>query len=221
MRGCLVALEGGEGSGKSTQAVLLAKHLGAVLTREPGGCELGEGIRRLLLDQGAGNLDTRAEALLFLAARAQHVSELILPALTAGRWVVADRFVGSTLAYQGYGKQLGLTELASVSTWATCGIVPDLSVLIDITPELLERRVSARGGTRDRFEIEGSDFHKRVLSGYRELARSDPEHWEVVAGSGSVDEVASEILAVVTARLGLAPDKRALLAREEKESTDG
>ena len=203
--GRLIALEGGEGSGKSTQAALLASRLSAMLTREPGGCELGERIRSIVLEAPGRKIADRAEALLFLAARAQHVAEVIQPALAAGRWVVVDRFAGSTLAYQGYGAGLDLAQLARVSEWAVDGVAPDLTVLIDISLELLGSRAAGRGGPLDRFESEDRDFHDRVLEGYREMARADPEHWVVVDGAGPIEEVAAVILALVVERIGVAP----------------
>ena len=200
--GRLIALEGGESSGKSTQAALLASRLGALLTREPGGCELGERVRSMLLGSPGKKLAARAEALLFLAARAQHVTEVVQPALAAGGWVVVDRFAGSTLAYQGYGAGLDLAELEGISQWAAGGVAADMFVLIDISLELLNLRAAAREAPPDRFESEDSAFHERVLAGYREIARSDPEHWVVVDGAGSVDEVAVRVLAEVVDRLG-------------------
>jgi dTMP kinase len=197
-RGRLIALEGGEGSGKSTQARLLAERLGAVLTREPGGTALGAEIRRLLLDP-ASVVDPRAEALLMAADRAQHVAEVIAPALAAGRDVVTDRFVGSSLAYQAYGRGLPLDEVRGLSVVATGGLEPDLVVLISVPAGVAAARV---GPEPDRLEAEGGGFHERVAEGYEALAVSAPDRWEVVDGEGSVDEVAERIAAAVEARLG-------------------
>jgi dTMP kinase len=197
-RGRLIALEGGEGSGKSTQARLLAERLGAVLTREPGGTALGAEIRRLLLDP-ASVVDPRAEALLMAADRAQHVAEVIAPALAAGRDVVTDRFVGSSLAYQAYGRGLPLDEVRGLSVVATGGLEPDLVVLISVPAAVAAARV---GPEPDRLEAEGGGFHERVAEGYEALAVSAPDRWEVVDGEGSVDEVAERIAAAVEARLG-------------------
>ena len=183
----LVVFEGGEGSGKSTQAALLAARLGAVLTHEPGGTAIGVRIRAVVLDPTVGRaLDVRAEALLMAADRAQHVAEVIRPALSAGRDVVCDRFTGSTLAYQGYGRGLSMDELSWLSAWATGGLEPDVVILLDVPSEVAVSRMKRQP---DRMEAAGDEFHRRVVQGYRALAASDPGRWRVVDGSGSVEEV--------------------------------
>ena len=197
MRGRLIALEGGDASGKSTQAEILARRLGAVLTREPGGTALGERIRKLLLDAEVTVLDARAETLLMAAARAQHVTETINPALEAGRPVVTDRYTHSSLAYQGHGRGLPVEEVGRVSDWATGGLSPDLVVLIDVPEEVARLR---RVGT-DRFELEDQAFRRRVAEGYRRLAAEDPDLWRVVDGTGTVEEVAGLVWAAVEPRL--------------------
>ncbi len=208
-RGRLIALEGGEASGKTTQAHLLAAALGAVITREPGGTTTGERIRTLVLgDAQTGStgpeprpLVPRAEALLMLAARAQHVAEVVDPALDAGRWVVTDRFAGSTLAYQGYGRGLDLLELRHLASWAAGGLWPDLSILLEVAAQVsAARRPAGRG--RDRLESESRAFHERVAAGYRALAAAEPDRWAVVDGSGSPDAVGALVLEAVIARLG-------------------
>lgn len=191
-----VAFEGGEGSGKSTQAALLAARLGAVLTREPGGTEVGRRIRAIVLDPSLPSpLDSRAEALLMAADRAQHVAEVIRPALARGDDVVSDRFAGSTLAYQGYARGLDLDELARISSWATGGLEPDLVVLLDVAPEVAAARM---GRALDRMELAGDDFHRRVAEGYRALAATDPR-WVVIDGAGTVDDVAERVAKAVAA----------------------
>lgn len=201
-RGRFVVFEGGEASGKSTQATGLATRLGAVLTREPGGTAIGGHIRALVLDPANGALDPRAETLLLAADRAQHVREVVEPALGAGRHVVSDRFSGSTLAYQGHGRGLDLTELTGLSTWASAGLEPDLVVLLDVdAPVAVDRQ---RGQTLDRLESQRSDFHERVRSGYRSLAAADPGRWAVVDGAGSPEEVSTRVWDVVSRRLDLA-----------------
>ncbi len=183
----LVVFEGGEGSGKSTQAALLAARLGAVLTHEPGGTAIGARIRAVVLDPTVGAaLDVRAEALLMAADRAQHVAEVIRPALSAGCDVVCDRFTGSTLAYQGYGRGLPVDELSWLSAWATGGLEPDVVILLDVPSEVAVRRMKREP---DRMEAAGDEFHRRVVEGYRALAAADPGRWRVVDGSGSVEEV--------------------------------
>jgi dTMP kinase len=190
-----IVLEGGEGVGKSTQAALLAGALGAVLTREPGGTSTGEDVRNLVLDRSHRHLHARAETLLMLAARAQHVEEVIRPALEEGRDVVCDRFSGSTLAYQGYGRGLELGELAGLDAWARAGCEPDMVVLLDLAVRAGRRRRPA--GPRDRFEHEEDSFLERVRAGFLELARNDPARWRVVDASGSVEEVADAVAAAV------------------------
>jgi len=189
--GRLIVFEGGEASGKSTQAALLAERLGAVLTREPGGTEVGRSLRALVLDPALGRLDPRAEALLMLADRAQHVAELVGPMLGQGADVVSDRFVGSTLAYQGYARGLDVTELARLSAWATGGVEPDVVFLLDVPADVAIARVER---DLDRMEGAGADFHRRVAEGYRALASADPDRWCVVDGSGTVDEVTSRVM---------------------------
>ena len=187
-RGRLIALEGGEGSGKSTQARLLAERLDAVLTREPGGTRLGEQIRHLVLD--GADMDPRTEALLMAAARAQHVAEVIRPALESGRHVVTDRFTPSSLAYQGFGRGLDASEIAALSRWATGGVSADLVILLDVSDEVSRQRV---GQPRDRLEAAGDDFHDRVIAGFRQLAALDDGSWEVVDGSASIEDVAARV----------------------------
>lgn len=197
-RGRLIAVEGIDGSGKSTQARSLAETLGAVLTHEPGATALGRELRALLLDW-AGSTTARAEALLVAADRAQHVAEVISPALGAGRWVVTDRFSASTLAYQGYGRGLDLEELRTLVSWAAGGLVPDLTILVDVTPELARER---RGESGDRLERLDAEFHERVRHGYLDMARSHPVGWVVVDGTPAALEVAASVRSAVSERLG-------------------
>jgi dTMP kinase len=192
--GTLIAFEGGEGSGKSTQAERLACALDAVLTREPGGTTVGEGVRQLLLDPSLA-IGARAEALLMAAARAQHVDEVIRPALDAGRHVVTDRYVHSSLAYQGYGRGLDLDEVRRLSEWATGGLWPDLVILLDVPADESLARRRAIGHAPDRLEAEDAAFHERVRDGFARLAAAEPQRWRVVDGTGSVDDVAVRVRA--------------------------
>jgi dTMP kinase len=200
-RGRLIAFEGGEGIGKSTQAERLACHLDAVLTREPGGTDVGERVRELLLDRAVSGLDARAEALLMAAARAHHVATVVRPALDAGRDVVTDRYSHSSLAYQGHGRGLDLDELRDLSTWATAGLWPDVVVLLDVPGDEAAARRDRNGQAPDRLEAEADDFHRRVVEGFHALAADDPERWVVVDGTGDADAVAERVRAAVDAKL--------------------
>lgn len=206
-RGRFVVLEGGEGVGKSTQAALLAEELDALLTREPGDTPLGAQLRAILLagsdptaSEGGAPLDDRTEALLMAADRAQHVVEVIEPALAAGRDVVCDRYIGSSVAYQGYGRELDVDIVRAVSGWAAGGLWPDLVILLDGPDTVGRERI---GAGRDRIETAGADFHQRVLQGFREQAEDDTDTWVVVDAAGSVDDVSERVLDVVQTRLGL------------------
>jgi dTMP kinase len=197
--GHFIAFEGGEGSGKSTQARRLAERLGsrAVLTFEPGDSALGAELRRLLLDSPDLEITDRAEALLMAADRAQHVVEVIQPALETGRTVITDRFAGSSIAYQGHGRQLSAAEVEQLSRWATDGVWPDLVVLLEVAPGDAERRMDR---ARDRLESAGDAFHTRVHDGFLVQAMADPDRWAIVDGAGSEDEVAEAIWAIVSIR---------------------
>ena len=198
-RGRFVVLEGVESVGKSTQAAWLATRRDAYLTFEPGGTRLGRELRGLLLGEAGVHLDILSEALLMAADRAQHVAERIRPALEAGRDVVCDRYTGSSLAYQGYGRGLDVGTVRMLSEVATGGLWPDLVVLLDMDP----RRARDRGGgLSDRFEALGMDFRMRVRAGYLELAAADPERWVVVDADRPPPDVRGEIAALVADRLG-------------------
>jgi dTMP kinase len=209
--GRLIALEGIDGSGKSTQARLLASRLPSAtvtLTAEPGGTDVGATLRRLLLDPRQVALTERTEALLLAADRSQHVAEVLRPALAEGRWVVTDRFSGSTLAYQGYGRGLDLDRLDRLVAWAADGLTADLNVLVDVAvDEAFARRQTARrqGDGGDRLERMGAAFQEKVRAGYLSLADADGDHWAVVDGTGGVDEVAASVLGAVIERLGPLP----------------
>lgn len=190
MTGLLIAFEGGEGCGKSTQAARLAERLGARLTREPGGTPLGERVRGVVLDPSVGKVDPRAEAMLMAAARAQHVAEVIEPALQRGETVVTDRYIGSSLAYQGFGHGLNIDELEQLSRWATGGRAADLNVLLHVPAEVAAERMRR---PVDRMEQLGKKFHRRVNEGFVALAQRDPRRWVVIDGVGSIDDVADRV----------------------------
>ncbi len=204
MPGRFVTLEGPEGAGKTLQAERLAAALRdrgqrVRLTREPGGTRLGELIRSIVLADAAGadRADAIADALLFNAARAQLVAQVIRPALAAGEVVVCARFADSTLAYQGYGAGLPLKDLRAIAAVATGGVVPDLTLLLDVEPEVGLGRKGAEG--RNRFEAAFDlDFHRRVREGFLELAAREQGRWRVIDASRDVDSVFADVLAVAS-----------------------
>lgn len=199
-RGRFIAFEGGEACGKSTQSRRLAESLDAVLTREPGGTAVGARLRELALSSDTVGLAARAEALVMAADRAQHVAELVEPALAAGRHVVTDRFAGSSIAYQGYGRGLPVDQIRDLSLWATEGVWPDLIILLDVPQAEADRRL---GAARDRMESEPASFHAAVMAGFHAQAAAEPDRWVVVDGTASIDAVAAAVSAVVSERLQL------------------
>jgi dTMP kinase len=199
--GRYIALEGAEGCGKSTHAARLAEALGAVLTRETGGTHLGNEIRTLLHDPANTHLADKAEALLIAADRAQHLHELVRPALTTGRHVVSDRSAFSSLAYQGYGRGLPLEIVREISNWALDGQWPELVLLIDVPVEVLSERMAKRD--LDRFEQADEAFHARVRAGFAEMAAADPDRWVVIDGTLEKDAVAHAIRTATLTRLGI------------------
>lgn len=211
MRGKFITLEGPDGAGKSTQVKLLAQYfssrgLTAVVTREPGGTPVAEKIREILLNPENQEITNRTEVLLYAAARAQHVEELIEPALTAGKMVICDRFIDSTLAYQGYGRGWDLDFLQKVNQIATGGWEPDLTILLDLPSEVGIGRIhSNRKGGGDRLEQQDFDFHRRVRQGYLELAEKFPQRIKVVPAQESVDVVWQMVRRLADRLLGLSP----------------
>jgi dTMP kinase len=200
LTGRFVVLEGGDASGKSTQIGRLVARLTkagreVVETFEPGGTDAGRQIRALVLDGGDTAIDARTEALLMAADRAQHMAEVVRPALARGAWVVSDRHVPSTLAYQGVGRDLDVAELEQLSGWATAGLTPDLVLVLDVPDDV----AAARRSVGDRMEREAESFHAEVRAAYRSLARD--RGWVVVDGSGAADTVERRIWAVVSQRL--------------------
>lgn len=210
-RGELIAFEGIDGSGKSTQSRILAERIRAlgrtvVLTREPGGTPIGEAIRALLFDRSLGDFEPRTEALLHSAARAQHVAELIAPALERGETVITDRFVDSTLAYQGGGNQLSLVDLESIQSFAVQDTWPDLRILIDVPPETGLARRLADAAHVNRIDEAGLAYHSRVAETFRQLASVHPARWFVVDGSLPEVDVTSLMLAAVRNRFASLSD---------------
>lgn len=196
--GVFIAFEGGDGGGKSTQARLLAEQLRArgldvLLTREPGGTEVGAALRSIVLDPATGDLSPRTEMLIYAADKAEHVDAVVLPALAAGRVVVTDRYVDSTLAYQGVGRGLDLDEMEAVARWATGSLRPHLTVLLDIDPAEAFHRFDVP----DRMEAEPPAFHARVRAFYLELAARDPEHYAVIDAAREAEAVLADVVAAV------------------------
>ncbi|CAB4566713.1 MAG: dTMP kinase [Actinobacteria bacterium] len=194
-----IALEGLEGCGKSTHTTRLGQHLNAVITREPGGTRIGTELRAILANPDNVEMDRRTEALLMAADRAQHMAEVIAPALERGQHVVSDRSIYSTLAYQGYGRQLGTTDLLAISQWALRDRLPDIVIYIDVPTDVLNERLAKRD--LDRFEREGADFFARIAQGFSELRQADPERWIVIDGTMPKDDVEADIHTKVLARL--------------------
>ncbi len=189
-RGVFLAFEGIDASGKSTIAKLIAERYDATFTPEPGGTPLGVELRKWLLD-AATPMKPESEALLMLADRSHHVFELIEPTLAAGKHIVADRYYASTLAYQGYGRGLNLTELRAATDLAIGSTLPDLTVLIDLSVEAANER--RERDSKDRFESADENFHQRVRQGYLEIAAVASEKWVIVDGAGTVDEVLARV----------------------------
>ena len=211
MRGTFVTFEGIEGSGKSTQITLLYDHLtqsgrAAVLTREPGGTPIGDRIRKILLDPANKSLDPAAELLLYAASRAQHIREVILPALEAGQIVLCDRFSDATLAYQGYGRGLSIQMIGELDRIVTAGLKPDLTVLFDIDARTGLGRARGRNAKRGlageaRFENEDIAFHARVRDGYFLIANGEPGRIRLVNGAQTPEAVHREVRDIVDAVL--------------------
>lgn len=194
--GLYIAFEGGEGSGKSTQAKILAKRIDGLLTLEPGGTELGAQLRKLLLGVGEAPVGSRAETLMMAADRAQHLEELVEPALAAGRHVVSDRTAYSSLAYQGGARGLGVDAVRAVNDWAVAGRWPDVVVLLDCPAG-----AGPRGRRNsDRLEQEGDEFHDIVRSTYLAVAEQEAERFIVLEANGTIDEVSERVWAAVAAR---------------------
>lgn len=208
MRGKFITFEGGEGAGKSTQTQRLAQRLKAlgidvVLTREPGGSNGAEIIRHVILSGAAKPLGPEVEAVLFAAARADHLEKVIRPALERGSWVVCDRFADSTRAYQGVLGKVDPRVIRSLERVTVGDTMPDLTVILDISPELgLERAHARRGGSEaDRFENEGSDFHRRLCAAYQEIALSEPDRCVLINAGAAEDQVGDEVWSVVRRKL--------------------
>ena len=197
MNGRLITLEGGEGAGKSTvletvRAQLAARGIDVLVTREPGGTPAGEAIRSVLLDPGLKGLCAETELLLMFASRAQLVRDVVLPALSAGRWVLSDRFTDASFAYQGGGRGQPIERIAELERWAAAGLQPHLTLLLDLPVADGMRRANGRGST-DRIEMENVDFFERVRAAYRARAAAEPGRFRVVDAGRPLDEVLGDV----------------------------
>ena len=207
-RGFFISFEGGEGAGKSIQVEILASHLheenySVVVTREPGGTRIGEQIRAITHSQENVDLEPNAEAYLMAAARAQHVSQIIEPAIVAGKIVVCDRYVDSSIAYQGYGRKLGPDVIERLNELAVNGARPDLTILLSIPTDLGMKRRGKSEKFKDRLDLQQKDFYERVHTGYAQLAKKDPSRYTIVDATRSIEVIASDIWKVVKDRLNV------------------
>ena len=204
--GWLISFEGPDGAGKSTQiekveAFLKEQGIPFLRSREPGGTSIGEMLREILLDKNNSEMNARTEALLYAAARAQHVEQVIRPALMSGKTVICDRFTDSSIAYQGYGRGLGADTIQSINAFATGELQPDFTILLMLDPEEGMRR-AGKDHKPDRLESENEAFHRVVYRGYRELAQQNPDRIIAVNANGNVEEIAAQIRTRMLAFLG-------------------
>lgn len=204
--GYFISFEGGDGVGKSTQSRLLGQWLGeltgreVVLTREPGGTELGKELRAAVLH--GQDMDPRTEALIYAADRAHHVASLVRPALERGAIVVTDRYLDSSVAYQAGGRELGADEVELISRWAVQDLMPDVTILLDLDPAAASARIRRQ---HDRLERAGAEFHRRTREAFLARAAADPERWVVIDATASIDDLQAQIRVDVAARLELTP----------------
>lgn len=205
MQGKFITFEGTEGSGKSTQAAMVVEYLKerkqpVILLREPGGVQISESIRRILLDVESAGMSDTCETLLYMAARAQLVKEILEPALSSGKIVICDRFLDSTIAYQGYGNGVDVKAIETIGKFATANIKVDLTLLFDIETEIGLSRTNA---VKDRIELRSIDYHRRVRQGYLAIAKANPERVKTISVDASKEEIFKRVKGIIDATLGL------------------
>lgn len=208
MRPIVITLEGGEGSGKSTIINMIREFLEGhdidfMVTREPGGVPIAEKIRNVILDVNHTEMDSRTEALLYAAARRQHLVEKVLPALDQGKVVIFDRFVDSSLVYQGYCRGIGVDEVYQLNLFATEGFTPDLTLYLDVEPEIGLKRVNSGDREVNRLDLENISFHEKVREGYLLLAEKNPNRYKMIDANKSLEEVFNQVLKVLNSTLNL------------------
>lgn len=196
-KGLFITFEGGDGSGKSTQITILKQNLEnagkeVLITREPGGTEISEKIREIILDKNNAEMDDMTETMLYAAARAQLVAQVIKPAIEEGKVVICDRFVDSSIAYQGYGRNLG-DSVGIINSFAIGDCMPDMTVLLKVDPQEGSRRIAVRNEDRDRIELASEDFHKKVYEGYLELEKKYPDRIVGIEATDTIENIAAVI----------------------------
>lgn len=201
MNGLFITIEGNDGSGKTTiingiKKMLSEKGIDYIQTREPGGSEIAEKIRQVILDKNNDKMDSRTEALLYAASRRQHIVEVVLPALNAGKLVLCDRFVDSSLAYQGYARGIGIEEVYKMNQFATEGLLPDLTIYLNVSPQVGIKRKSAQKEL-DRLEQEGISFHEKVFQGYQKMVEMFPKRIVAIDGERDAQAVIDDTVVVV------------------------
>jgi len=201
MKGIFITLEGPDGSGKTTQINFLNEYLRkkgyeVILTREPGGTIISERIRQIILDINHKEMSDMTEALLYASARAQHVDQVIKPALNEGKIVICDRFVDSSIAYQGLARGIGMELIESINKFATNGIIPDITILLDIKAELGIKRKKSQAEL-DRLEVQKLEFHNKVCEGYKILAQNNKDRIKVIDGTKSIDQIRNQVISLI------------------------
>lgn len=202
MRGLFISFEGNDGSGKSSALETIKERLikegyDVIYTREPGGSYIAEKIREVILDPDNLGMDSKTEALLYAASRREHVTKTIIPALNSGKIILCDRFLDSSLAYQGFAREIGIDEVYNMNLFATEGLLPDVSILVCVHPEIGMSRINRDARALDRLELEKMDFHNKVYNGYLEVAKKYPERIKLINGEVSKEEVVNEAWAII------------------------